>query len=448
MIQNLFKSLHLFASSIAITLMLCGVTYVFKYTQNLEAYKYIQLYKTVQIDITALKRSKYDKELHKKLKSLKTKFTDRTTKNALSNFIQAYSSNNERLFKKRKTELHELLTANHKQLEGAIHKNSSVMLYIFGLGLALSLLALIVHHFFIQKNILQPIQKLTERIESFINGQYKFQFSQPKNNEIGRLESSFNSMADKVTNTIEDLKELDQAKTEFLNIVSHELRTPMTSIKGSLGLMASGNFGQLPDKVENLLHIAEEETNRLIRMTNDFLDLAKIEAKSQMINKEWILIDEVISKCVQALSALLQKAKVEVVWEESPEIEIFADTDRIQQVLTNLLGNAIKFSPVDSKIDIKAQSLQTELEIQIIDKGPGITSEDQEKIFEKFRQATGPTKPLVKGTGLGLFIAKALVEGHGGTIGIRSEVGVGSCFYFRLPDYREKQLSPMVEVAA
>ncbi|MDE2021057.1 MAG: HAMP domain-containing histidine kinase, partial [Patescibacteria group bacterium] len=235
----------------------------------------------------------------------------------------------------------------------------------------------------------------------------------------------------------EELKTLDQAKSDFLSIASHELRTPLTSIKGSLSLLRSGIVGKLNDMAENLLQIAETETDRLIRLINDLLDLAKIEARKLPLSTGWHSLEAVVDQTIQSLQGLAQQAKVDLIHTQIPKIEVNMDKDRIHQVLTNLLSNAVKYSPKGAPVVVHCDlTAQNQLVIEVRDHGRGIDPHDQELIFQKFRQITNQKNPLVKGTGLGLAIAKAVVEEHGGEIGVKSQPGQGSTFYFTLPQWR------------
>jgi signal transduction histidine kinase len=290
--------------------------------------------------------------------------------------------------------------------------------------------------------ILRPLDRLSRRMMDFLVDRYSFQFSQPQANELGDLQRTFNSLAQRVINTMDELKSLDQAKSEFLNIASHELRTPLTSIKGSLSLLDSGVMGHIDPNCLRLIKIAEVETDRLIRLINDLLDLAKIEAGKLPLACSWMPWDELVSKTIEGMTGLAHSAGINVKVEPSPTLEVFMDRDRIQQVLTNLVSNAIKFSPPGSWVTIGVtRTKQGQLVVNVRDQGQGISSADMAMIFQKFRQGATPDNPLVKGTGLGLAIAKALVTEHGGDIGVESELGEGAVFWFTLPKWRDDDSS-------
>jgi signal transduction histidine kinase len=294
--------------------------------------------------------------------------------------------------------------------------------------------------YFVFAKIFDPLKDLSNKMVDFLNNRYSYQFSVPAPNEIGRLHATFNAMAQRVLSQLEDLRSLDKAKSEFLSIASHELRTPLTSIKGSLSLLNSGVVGQFNEGALNLMNIALNETDRLIRLINELLDLAKIEAKRFPLNLSWHSANSIVTTTLDGLQGFAKTARVHLeLVDDGVTYDINADQDRIQQVLTNFLSNAIKYSPVDGTVKVVISVAEQHLKFEVVDQGKGIAPEDQELIFEKFRQATSPENPLVKGTGLGLAIAKALIEQHGGGIGVRSAPGQGSTFYFTLPQWRLAQ---------
>ncbi len=294
----------------------------------------------------------------------------------------------------------------------------------------------------VHASVFKTVGRLSRRMMDFLIDRYSFQFSQPDANELGDLQRTFNALAQKVINTMDDLKRLDQAKSEFLSIASHELRTPMTSIKGSLSLLTAGVMGPLDINSMRLIKIAEGETDRLIRLINDLLDLAKIESGNLPLSLNWVSWDEFCRKTLDGLTGLAMKANVRLEHMSQPTIEVSIDRDRLQQVINNLVSNAVKFSPQGGVVRVSVgRSTTGDLVVGVTDQGPGIAKEDCELIFEKFRQGASASNPLVNGTGLGLAIAKALVSEHGGSIGVDSEVGHGSTFWFTLPQWREKALA-------
>lgn len=323
------------------------------------------------------------------------------------------------------------LRGRRSEIEARFEKLLMISFSVLGIGFLFL-------HFAINSMIFKTLNRLSRRMLDFLVDRYSFQFSQPDQTELGDLQRTFNSLAQKVINTMDELKRLDQAKSEFLSIASHELRTPMTSIKGSLSLLAGGVVGTLDLNSLRLIKIAEGETDRLIRLINDLLDLAKIESGNLPLSLDWVRWDAFCAKTLEGLSGLAHKADVRLELVSLPALEVNIDQDRLQQVITNLVSNAIKFSPKNGAVRVSASRTKSgELMIAVIDQGPGIKSDDRDLIFEKFRQGATAANPLVKGTGLGLAIARALVEEHGGTIGVDSVLGQGSTFWFTLPKWRD-----------
>jgi len=345
-------------------------------------------------------------------------------------------------FKKVEGEYIRVATSQRDYLESRI-------LYFSTLLVSIVLFSLLFFLFYTKRRIFRPLDDVSEKMQDFLKNRYTYQFSVPSPDEIGNLQTSFNAMAQKVLHQMEELKALDHAKSEFLSIASHELRTPLTSIKGSLSLLQSGVTEKLSEPSLNLVNIATEETNRLIRLINDILDLTKIEAKKLPLSKSWNSLGQIIEDCFKSLDGLAQTTEIQLVKKYILPVDLYVDKDRIHQVITNLLSNAIKYSPKKAQVFINSEfTSENKLRISVKDQGEGLSPEDQEIIFEKFRQATSPEKPIVKGTGLGLTIAKALVEEHGGRIGVESHVGQGCQFYFELDEWRKCQGESQIKKVA
>jgi signal transduction histidine kinase len=285
--------------------------------------------------------------------------------------------------------------------------------------------------------IFSPLQSTTNRMLDFLNGKYSYNFDTPEENEMGELQATFNSMAQEVLKNMEELKALDSAKSDFLNIASHELRTPMTSIKGSLSLISSGIMGDVSDEILNLIRIAELETDRLVRLINDILDMAKIDAKKLPLQLTWVPVHDLLDKTISSLQGLAQTFDVKLEKGNFPNVAMNVDSDRIQQVITNLVSNAVKFSPKSNKVELLIEAEPNlPIKIMVRDHGKGMTPQEKSILFQKFRQVSSPDNPLVKGTGLGLAIAKALVEEHKGQIDVTTVPNEGSTFYFTIPEWK------------
>jgi PAS domain S-box-containing protein len=233
------------------------------------------------------------------------------------------------------------------------------------------------------------------------------------------------------TDITERLK-IDRMKDEFVSTVSHELRTPLTAIRGALGLLATGRMGVFPEKAQRLLEIAATNTDRLVRLINDILDIEKLESGKLTLSQRPVAVDDVIEQAVEGVRPLLERAQIAVSVESSTEV-ISMDPDRILQTLTNLLSNAIKFSPSGSMIRVKAHRKGAEIQYSVADEGRGIPSDKLEAIFERFEQVDASDSRNKGGSGLGLAICRSIVRQHGGTIRAESEPGRGSTFLFTIP---------------
>lgn len=225
-------------------------------------------------------------------------------------------------------------------------------------------------------------------------------------------------------------------KDEFVSIVSHELRTPLTSIRGSLGLLEGGVAGELSTKGRELVRIARSNTDRLVRLINDILDLDKMEAGRVTLQREPLDVDELVDEVVGQMQGYAQQAAVSlvVVQRAGPSCPpLHGDHDRLVQVLTNLLSNAIKFSPEGEQVQVRVTPREGRARLSVTDHGPGIAPSDIPKLFQKFHQLDASDARARGGSGLGLVIAKSLVEAHHGRIGVDSQLDRGSTFYFDIP---------------
>ena len=231
------------------------------------------------------------------------------------------------------------------------------------------------------------------------------------------------------------LKELDRLKDEFVSTVSHELRTPLTSVRAfSEILHDNADLGQ--EERQKYLDIMVKETERLTRLINEVLDLAKIESGRADWYMENINLTEVLEEAVAATSQLFLERSVDII-ELIPTfpVTVFADRDRIIQVVINLLSNAAKFSPPEKgRVTVRLYFKEKEIRVEVADNGPGIHLDEQEKIFEKFKQITDLRNGKPKGTGLGLAICRRIIDYHNGNIWVESSPGEGSKFIFSLPD--------------
>lgn len=235
-------------------------------------------------------------------------------------------------------------------------------------------------------------------------------------------------------------KKVDSIKKEFISTVSHELRTPITSIFGSIKLVCSGVLGEIPAKAKDTLDIALRNSERLILIVNDILDMEKLENGKMEFVQEPLEVVELVKESIVLNNHYAEDLQVDYLLNpESVPAIVNVDKDRFMQVMSNLLSNAAKFSLPNSTVDVKVSKRNSNVCVSVKDRGVGIDQKFHSQIFQKFSQIENPTKRDVGGTGLGLAIAKGFVEKMGGQIGFSSREGMGATFYFDLPEVTSRE---------
>jgi signal transduction histidine kinase/CheY-like chemotaxis protein len=235
--------------------------------------------------------------------------------------------------------------------------------------------------------------------------------------------------------------ELDTLKDEFISTVSHELRTPLTSIRGALGLLSSGIIGDVDAKALNLLRIAVTNTDRLIRLINDILDLERMESGRAPLQIRRCSLRDLAQQAIETMTPMADANTVHLALEPStaaqtayPEALFFdGDSDRILQVITNLLSNAVKFSPSASTIRVYTEATSDSILLKVVDEGRGIPPEKLDSIFDRFQQVEPSDARQKGGTGLGLAICRSIVQQHSGSIWAQRNLGSGTTIYVMLP---------------
>jgi PAS domain S-box-containing protein len=228
-------------------------------------------------------------------------------------------------------------------------------------------------------------------------------------------------------------KRIEQLKSEFIATVSHELRTPLTSIRGSLGLLVGGVAGALPEQAENLVRIAHTNSERLVRLINDMLDIERIEAGKMDFHLEILDLAEVVSQAVLANRGFADHHGVTFAFRDRPRgVSVYADRDRLMQVLANLMSNAAKYAPKGTLVELGLVAGEHHARVTVTDHGRGVPEAFRGRIFGKFAQADASDTREKGGSGLGLSITKAIVEGLGGRIDYQSRPGE-TTFWFELP---------------
>jgi PAS domain S-box-containing protein len=246
-----------------------------------------------------------------------------------------------------------------------------------------------------------------------------------------------------VLHDITERKQIETLQRDFVSTVSHELRTPLTSITASLGLICGQVIGEVPEHLQELLDIAHQNSKRLSALIDDLLDIDKLYAGKMRFELQQQPLQPLLEQALRSNQYYAESYQVSIELGNCPVVSIKVDTMRLEQVLSNLLSNAAKYSPPGEIIELWAERIGNEkVRVNVRDKGPGITDAFRERIFSKFAQADASDTRQQGGTGLGLAISKELIEHMDGQIGFDSAPGAGACFWFELPCYPPHEPQP------
>jgi two-component system sensor histidine kinase GlrK len=295
-----------------------------------------------------------------------------------------------------------------------------------GMGAAFILSGIMIS-IFITRNITRPLSLVRKKMKQVAMGDLESNLDLSSPPEIRDLAQDFNLMRSK-------LKEMDKMKSDFFSLMAHELRTPLASIKEGTNLLLKGIGEEFREKRKEVLTIIAEESNRLIDLVNSLLDLSKMEAGVITLNFETWDLKPLINKAVSGMEPLAMAKNVNIqvnIPQDLPCVRM--DGERILQAVRNLIGNAVKFTPEGGHVTVSARPVEKGVNVSVADTGPGISKEDLNAIFDKFRQATITSYNKIKGTGLGLATVKHIINAHGGKVWVESEPGQGSIFIFLLP---------------
>jgi signal transduction histidine kinase len=220
-------------------------------------------------------------------------------------------------------------------------------------------------------------------------------------------------------------------------MISHDLRTPLTSVELSLDMLCRGAFGDLTEKATQRVGDARKNLAYVMTLINGLLDIEKMNAGKLEMRFSKIHIQDVVDRAIDAVEPIAVRDGFKLSVEEA-DLALVGDEERLLQVIVNLISNALKFSQKGGEVKVSTADLGKDLEVRVSDSGPGIPADQQERIFQRFERIERPGKETVEGTGLGLAISKAIVEQHGGSIGVQSIEGRGSTFFFRIPKEQKR----------
>jgi len=295
------------------------------------------------------------------------------------------------------------------------------------------------------RDILRPVLVLREGAEIIGTGNLAHKIKIKSKDEIGDLALSFNKMTSALKKSyssleqkIEELKELDKLKDDFLNTTSHELKTPLIPIKSQIQLLMAGDYGDLNKEQKESLEMIFRNEERLSKLVTDVLDISRFRSKKLKLIPKKLSLLKIVQNTVEEMKPGAREKEIDLTTKLTDLPEITADPVRISQVVSNLLNNAIKFTPEKGKIVIEAEKRGKEVIVKVIDTGVGISPKNLKKLFTPFFQLESGLARKHGGTGLGLVICKGIVEAHGGKIWAESKgEGKGSTFSFTLPESNE-----------
>jgi signal transduction histidine kinase len=293
---------------------------------------------------------------------------------------------------------------------------------------------------YMNRAVARPLRRTADAAARIAGGDLSERLDEDGPGEVGELERTFNTMAASLERTVADLEERnrtlgesEQVKSELVSNVSHELRTPLASVLGFSSLMLDREV--TPEETKRYLEVIRTEARRLADLLNDLLDLQRVEQDALELRSDEVDLNELLSTQVTLYSA--QSDAHELTFQPAGEpLTVRGDRDRLAQVVGNLLSNAIKYSPDGGVVEVSATAIGDEAWIWVRDEGLGIPGGHQEQIFTKFFRGDVGRELGISGTGLGLVLARQIVEAHGGHIGFESESGRGSTFWLQLPASR------------
>ncbi|RJQ66502.1 MAG: sensor histidine kinase [Desulfobacteraceae bacterium] len=310
------------------------------------------------------------------------------------------------------------------------------------IGLGVSSVVGLLGVVFLAYSMIRPLKDLMSGIRSISKDRHSEPLKIHSRDEFGELAAAFNEMAAR-------LRQEEQLRSDFISMLSHEIRTPLTSIRESVNMIEEEVMGPINSRQRKFLEIAGSEIGRICDLLNHLMQASRLEPGALKLLHEPVDTYALVTVCVERLKPSAEAKQVQITSEISPETpDVLGDAQYLQQVFLNLIGNAIKFSDHKTRIWIRTGSVDksNRITFRVIDTGPGILEEDQGKLFNKFYRAA-TAREHQDGVGLGLSITKNIIEAHGGTIWVESQIGQGTTFSFTLPVVLPNEITMHMQVA-
>ena len=301
------------------------------------------------------------------------------------------------------------------------------VLLLFGAGIAVSF------GVFVSASLMRGLNRVEQAAQRLADGDLSARVAIEGRDEVARLSATFNRMADQLETAAQKQREVDTLRRDLIAWTSHDLRTPLTSIRVVVEALADSVIDD-PDTIQRYLNSIRSDASSLSSLIDDLFELAQLDAGGLTFDKVPVSLSDLISDVLERMRALADRHRVRLSGQVSPQVDpVTIDPQKIERVLVNLIGNAIRHTPEGGQVTIEAQRLNGRVSVSVSDTGEGIGSDDLPHVFERFYRGEKSRSRSTGGAGLGLAIAKGIVEAHGGSIEARSQVGKGSTFAFTLP---------------
>ena len=300
-------------------------------------------------------------------------------------------------------------------------------LTIFSLGLS------ILSSLYISQPTIRNLNAVIRAVRNINAGNLEVKVPVESGDEVGELAKAFNAMVQRLRESLERERETEKTRRELIESVSHDLRTPLSSVRA---MIESIHDGVVTDEetIRRYIHTAQSEIESLSQLVNDLFELSQIDAGLLQLHTDTIFLQQLIPDTVETMKAQAASYHLSLDGEVEQELSpVTADSRRIQRVLYNLIQNAIRYTPADGSIRVRAKDIGSAVEVRVVDTGEGISADELSKVFERSYRSEKSRSRQLGGAGLGLSIAKGIVEAHGGRIWVNSELGKGSIFSFTLP---------------
>ncbi|HSX47571.1 MAG TPA: HAMP domain-containing sensor histidine kinase [Patescibacteria group bacterium] len=312
-----------------------------------------------------------------------------------------------------------------------VNKNiSSIILYITIISISIFIISIILSYILINRLFLEPVSNISHSAIKISKGDFDQKIITDRNDEIGDLAASVETMATSLKRDIDKLKQLDVMKNEFLMITSHNLRTPLTVIEGYIDTL---QYLKDPSKINDIIEPITLNINRLRDFSEDVLTISTIESGNYVLHYEDVEFSSVINKIADEFSKIVKQKSVTFNYINQTHAIIKLAKVQFRSAIWNLLDNAIKFTPAGGTIVLNCYDEKDSTVIKVVDSGPGISEKELPLLFTKFHRATDTLKYNYEGTGIGLYISKLIIEKHGGSISVESKLNKGSIFTIKLP---------------